>query len=208
MVPGHLAHGRGRQHGVVRRRSLAGLGGIGGCGRILRRSVGEDRVAVVVENRRGVLRIVGEARIVDLVERHGAGMGAQLGRLLRREAAALVEHGRRRQVARDHEEAVGDGAAVDPACRLGHGGIELEHRLRRLLLVPQRDRQDAAVLQGAHVARHGLARVGELLDDGEAAGARQAGRIGQAQIDDVVAVLGVAEKEAPLVVDDLDAAGC
>ncbi len=214
VVPGQLAHG-GCRHGgaglVGRRLRIAG--GCVGAGvarhRLVLRlavgcAIGEDLSPVIGEDLVGLRRIVLEAGIIDLVERHGARVIAQLLDLLRREAAALVEHGRGREIARDHEEAVGDVALVGLARRCCHGGVELQHRFRRLFLVPERHREHAAVLEGAHVARHRLARVGELLHDGEAARARQAGGIGEAQVDHVVTVGRIGEIEPAVVVDHLD----
>ena len=176
--------------------------------RIGRLALGEELVAVVLEDLRQCRLIDLEAGIVDLVERHRLGMGVELGDLLGREAAPLVEHGGGREVGRDDVEILGDirppVLARDVARRRGHRGVELQHRLGRLLLVPQRDREDAAGLQRAHVGAHRLARVGVLLDDGEAAGTRQAGRVGERQVDDVVAVLGVGDVEAAVIVDDGD----
>src|SRR5206468_3394033 len=90
------------------------------------------------------------------------------------------------------------------ARRGGHGGVELEYRFRRLLLVPQRYRQDAAVPERAHVAQHRLARIGEFLHDREAARVRESGGVGQAQVDDVVAIARIGEIEPAVVVDDAD----
>ena len=91
---------------------------------------------------------------------------------------------------------------VDLARRRRHCRIELQDRLWRLLLVPQRDRQHAARRERAHVGLHRLLRVGELLRDGEAAGIREADRIREAEVDDVEALVGVREEMAALVVDD------
>ena len=159
---------------------------------------------VILQHLGGLRLIVFEAGIVDFVERHGARVLAQLGDLLGAEAAALVEHGRGREIARRHEKAIGDVAFIDFPRRRRHGGVELQHRFRRLLLVPERHREHAAVLQRAHVVGHGLARVGIFLDDGEAAGARQPGGVGEAQVDDVVAFGRIGEIEPPVVVDHLD----
>jgi hypothetical protein len=117
------------------------------------------------------------------------------------ETVLLVEHGHGREIGRRHVE-LGLDVGVQLARGLGHGGVELQHRLRRLFLVPQGDRQDAARLQRAHVGGHRLLRIGVLLHDREAARLRQAGRIRQRQVDHVVAVLGVRHVEAAVVVDD------
>ena len=127
---------------------------------------------------------------------------AQLVDFLGREAAALVEHRRGRKVRRDDEERIRHMRAVDVARRGGHGRIELEHRFGRLFLVPQRHRQHAAVVERAHVGFHRLLRIGELLDDGEAAGIGEPDGIGQTQIDDVEALVGLREEVAPFVIDD------
>ena len=83
----------------------------------------------------------------------------------------------------------------------GDRGVELEDRFRRLLLVPQRHRQDAAICQRPHVVEHGLACVGVLFNDGEAAGVGEPDGVGQAQIDHVVAVGRAREIEASILVD-------
>ncbi len=85
-----------------------------------------------------------------------------------------------------------------------HRRIELQDRFRRLFLVPERHRQDAAVRKGAHIGFHRLARIGKLLDNGEAARVRQADGIGEAQIDDVETLVRMGEKMPALVVDDAD----
>ena len=54
---------------------------------------------------------------IDLVERQRARVLAQLVDLLGGKAAALVEHGRGREVAGHDEEAIGDVATVDLARR-------------------------------------------------------------------------------------------
>src|SRR5262245_27876103 len=99
-------------------------------------------------------------------------MRAELPDLGCGEAAAPIEDGRGREIARRYEKAVGDMNCIEFARGRRHGGVELEHRFRRLFLVPQRYREYAAVVERAHVAEHGLARVGELLHDREAAGVR------------------------------------
>ena len=158
---------------------------------------------VVVQHLGGLRGVVFEAGIVDFVERHRPRVLAQPGDLLGVEAAALVEHGSGREIARHHEEAIGDIAVIDLARRRRHGGVELEHRFRRLLLVPHRHRKNTAIPERAHVAGHRLARIGILLDDGEAAGARQPGGIREAQVDDVVALRGVREIEPAVIIDDV-----
>ncbi len=131
-------------------------------------------------------------------------MRAQLIDLGCREAAALEQHGCGREIARGDEKAVRQTFRIELARGRRHRGVELEHRFRRLLLVPQRHGEDAAVLERAHIAEHRLARIGEFLHDREAAGVRQAGGIGEAQIDDVVAVAGIGEVEPAVIVDDAD----
>ena len=158
---------------------------------------------VVLQHLGGLRCVVFEAGIVDFVERHRPRVLAQLGDVIGVEAAALVEHGRGREIARHHEEAIGDIAVIDLARGRRHCRVELEHRLRRLLLVPHRHRKNAAIPERAHVAGHRLARIGILLDDGEAAGARQAGGIREAQVDDVVTLRGMREIEPAVVIDDV-----
>ena len=68
------------------------------------------------------------------------------------ETAALVQDGRGGQVAGGDEEAVGQFRLARIARRRDRGGVKLEHRLRRLFLVPQGHRQHAAGLERAHVA--------------------------------------------------------
>ena len=196
-----LASAPGRGH--AGRRLVVGLL-LRRARRIGRRALEEELVVVVLQDLLQLGRVDLDAGIVDRVERHRLGVGVELGDLFRREAAALEQHGRGREVGRCDVEILGDVGAFDVARRGHHGGVELQHRLGRLFLVPQRDRQDAAGLQRPHVGAHRLARIGVLLDDGEAAGARQAGRIGQRQVDDVVAVLGMGDVEAAVIVDDGD----
>ena len=216
VVPRHLAHDRRRNRGA-RRLSAVGPGSPGGLRRArrsvrrrlvlrleLRFGLEENLMLVVLQHLGGLRLVVFEAGIVDLVERHGARVLAQLGDLLGAEAAALVEHRRSREIARRDEEAIGDVAFVGLARRRHHGRVELQHRFRRLFLVPERDREHAAVLQRAHVAGHRLARVGIFLDDGEAARARQPRRIRETQVDDVVALRRIGEIEPAVVVDHLE----
>ena len=93
---------------------------------------------------------------------------------------------------------------IDLARRRGHRRIELQYRLRRLLLIPERDRQHAAGSQRAHVGLHRLLRIGELLHDGEAAGVGEADRIRKREIDDVEALGGLRQEMAALVANDAD----
>ena len=99
-------------------------------------------------------------------------MPIELGDLVGGERAALVEDRDGREIGVGDIEAIGDPAAVDHAAGLAHGGQEPQRRFRRIFLVPDGDRQDPAGLQGAHEARHGLARVVVLLVDRVAAGIR------------------------------------
>ena len=90
---------------------------------------------------------------------------------------------------------------IDGAGRCSHRRIEFQNGLRRLLLVPKRDREHTARRQGPHVGFHRLLRVGELLDDGEAAGIRETDRVGKAKIDNVEALARMGEEVAALGVD-------
>jgi hypothetical protein len=151
-----------------------------------------------------VLRLARRARHVDLVEGHLGAVAAQRLHLRVLEAVARVEDGSRRQVGRHDEEAARDVGPADLARGRRHRRVEAQDGLGRLLLVPGRDREDAPGPERAHVRRHRLARVGELLHDREAARARQSGGVREREVDHVVAVALPGEVQAPVMRDHGD----
>ncbi len=212
-----LGFGSARDRRPGDRRRSGAWRGFGGCRRSLaggrRRRIGEDGIAVIRQDLVGRRGVEGNPGIVDVVERHGVGVVTQCGDVGRREPTPLVENGRGRQIGRDREEVVLDRlrsasrlrVGIDAPRRLDERAVELENRLRRLFLVPQRDRQDPTGLQRPHIGFHRLARVGVFLDDGEATRRRKASGIGEAQIHHVVGIRVAREIEAAVVVDHVDA---
>ena len=144
----------------------------------------EDLRIVISEELVGDTPVEVHAGIVDLIERERAGKVRKLGDLIRREAAALVKNRGGGKVGRCDIEGLRRRPSDIPR-RRSHGGIELENGFRRIFLVPQSDRQNAALSEGPHVNRHRLPREGVLLGDGEAARRGKSGAVAEAQVDDI-----------------------
>ena len=169
-----------------------------------RRSTGtENLVAVIVEQFGLIGILILEARRIDFIKRQQPVMLAQQSRVRFREPVALVQNRCGREIARHHKEMFGDIGAADLARRRHHRGIELQHRFGRLFFVPDGDREQTVGLQGPHVMTHRLAGIGKFFDNRETAGARQARRIRQRQIDHIEPVSHPRQIKAAVIINHL-----